>query len=123
MTITIGNTDCHLLLDCGSSCTIINMSLAKEIMFNCTQAQWSEKKPLDFKSFSNNIIETLGTIKTPVCCNNWKFQKAKITVVADGSRPILGRDLFEHLGITISQKSCPNIEINNVENFCAIKNL
>ena len=28
MTITIGNTDCHLLLDSGSGCTIINMSLA-----------------------------------------------------------------------------------------------
>ena len=26
MTITIGNTDCHLLLDFGSGCTIINMS-------------------------------------------------------------------------------------------------
>ena len=26
MMITIGNTDCHLLLDSGSGCTIINMS-------------------------------------------------------------------------------------------------
>ena len=31
MTITIGNTDCHLLFDSGSGCTIINMSLAREI--------------------------------------------------------------------------------------------
>ena len=46
MTITIGNTDCHLLLDSGSVCTIINMSLAREIMLNCAQSQWSEKKPL-----------------------------------------------------------------------------
>ena len=30
MTITIGNADCHLLLDFGSGCTIINMSLANE---------------------------------------------------------------------------------------------
>ena len=29
MTITIGNTDCHLLLDSGSGCSIINMSLAR----------------------------------------------------------------------------------------------
>ena len=31
-TITIGNIDCHLLLDSGSGCTLINMSLIKEIM-------------------------------------------------------------------------------------------
>ena len=40
MTITIGNTDCDLLLDSGSCSTIINMSLAKEILFNCPQSQW-----------------------------------------------------------------------------------
>ena len=61
MTITIENTDCHLHLDTGSGCTIINMSLAKEIMLNCMQAKWSEEKPLELKFFSNDIVETLGT--------------------------------------------------------------
>ena len=70
MTITVGNTYCHLLLDSGSGCTSINMSLAKEIMLNCMQAQWSEKKPLELKSFSNDIVETLGALKTPFLCNN-----------------------------------------------------
>ena len=83
MPITIGNTDCHLLLNSGCGCTIINMSFAKEIMFNCAQSQWSEKKPLELKSFSNDIVETLGTLKTPVCFNDWKIQKARIRVVAD----------------------------------------
>ena len=77
MTITIGNTDCQLLLDSGSGCTIINMSLAKEIMLNSMQTKWSEKKPLELKPFSNDIVETLGTLKTPVCCNDWKIQKQK----------------------------------------------
>ena len=94
MTITIGNTDCHLLLDSGSGCTIINMSLAKEIMYNCAQSQWLEKKPLELKSFSDDIVETLSTLKTPVRCNDWKIQKAKITVLADGCRPILGYAIF-----------------------------
>ena len=97
MTITIGNTECHLLLDSGSGCTIINMSLATEIMYYCSQSQWSEKKPLEFKSFSNDIVETLGTLKMPVRCHDWKIQKAKITVVADSFRPILGRDLLDQL--------------------------
>ena len=90
-------------------------------MYNCAQSQWSEKKPLELKSFSNDIVETLGTLKTPVRCNNWKTQKAKITVIADEFRPILGQDLFDKLGITISQKPCPNTEVNNIEPPCAIK--
>ena len=52
-TIKIGNMECHLLPDSGNCC---NMSLAKEIRFNCMQAQWSEKKPLEPKSFSNDIV-------------------------------------------------------------------
>ena len=123
MMITIGNTDCDLLLDSGSGCFIINMSLAKEIMYNCPQSQWSEKKPLELKSFSSDIVKTLGTLKTPVRCNDWKIQKAKITVVADGFRPILGRDFFDQLGIIISQKPCPNVEVNNIDQTCAIKRL
>ena len=88
MTITIGYTDCHLLLDSGSCCTIINMSLAREIMYNCAQSQWSEKKPLELKPFSNDIVKNLGFLITPFWGNDWKIQKAKITVVADGFRPI-----------------------------------
>ena len=49
--ITIGNTNCDLLLDSGSGCTIINLSLAKEIMYNCPQSQWSEKKTIRIKVF------------------------------------------------------------------------
>ena len=51
MRIKIGNRDCHLPLDSGSGCTIINMSLAREIMLNCAQSQWSEKKPLELVFF------------------------------------------------------------------------
>ena len=78
------------------------MSLAREIMYNCAQSQWSEKKLLELKSFSIDMAETLCFLKTPVRCNDWKFQKTKITVVADGFRPILGRELFDKLGITIT---------------------
>ena len=31
------------------------------------------------------------------------------------------RDLFDQLGITVSQKPCPNTEVNNIEPPCAIK--
>ena len=41
--IKYGNTECNLLLDSGSGCIIINLSRAKNIMYNCEQAKWSEK--------------------------------------------------------------------------------
>ena len=85
------------------------------------QAQWSEKKPLELKSFSNCIVEALGILKIPVRCSDWRIQKAKSTVVADSFRLILGRDLFNQLGIYISQKLGPNIEVNTVETLCAKK--
>ena len=67
------------------------------------------------------MIEALGTLKTPFNCNGWKIPNAKLMVVPDGFRPILGRDLFDQLGITISQKPCAKTEVNTVETPCAIK--
>ena len=121
MTITNGNKDCILLLDFGIGCTITNMSLAKQIMFNCMQPKWSEKKPVELNSFSNNIVKTLRIWKRPVSYNNWKIPKGKTRVVADGFRTILGRDLFDQLGITISQKPGPKHEVKTIEPPCAIK--
>ena len=96
-TTTIVNTDCHLLLDLGSGFTNISMPLATQIMFYGIKAQWSEKKPLELKSFSKDIVETLGT--------HWKIPKAKKTVVADVFWSVLRRDLFHHLGTTITRKT------------------
>ena len=79
------------------------------------------EKTTRIKPFSNDIVETLDTLKTPVWFNDWKIQKAEITVVADGFRPVLGQDLFDKLGVTISQKHYPNTEVNNIEPPCAIK--
>ena len=85
MTITIGNTNCNLLHDSDSGFIILNKSFAMQIIFDCIQAQWSEKNPLELKSYSNIFVETLGTLKTPVKFNDWKIPKAKITVAADGT--------------------------------------
>ena len=41
------------------------------------QAQWSEKKPLELKSFSNDIVETLGTLKHQFVVRIGKFKKQK----------------------------------------------
>ena len=44
MNIITGNTECNLLLDSGTGCRIIKLSLAINIMFNFIQAKWSQKK-------------------------------------------------------------------------------
>ena len=90
-------------------------------MLNCAQSQWSEKKPLELKSFSNNIVETLGTLETPVHFNDWKIHKAKITVVADGFRPILERDLFDQIGNNNFTETLPKYRNQNIETPCVIK--
>ena len=39
MNITIGNTECNLLPDSGSGCSVNIPSLAKHIMYSCEQAK------------------------------------------------------------------------------------
>ena len=69
-------------------------------------------------------METLGTLKTSVCCNDWKIPKAKLTVVADGFRLILLLDLFDQPGIKIWGKCyCPKTEVNAIETPCLLKQL
>ena len=34
---------------------------------------------------------------------------------------VLGRDFFDQLRITITQKPCPKIEVNTIETHCVIK--
>ena len=71
--------------------------------------------------FSDDTAGTLGTLKTPIRINEWQTLRAKVTLVADGFRPIFGRKSFDLLGTTIMQKPCPKIEINNLDPPCNIK--
>ena len=78
-------------------------------MFNCIQAKWPENKPLELKYSSNDTVETLGNLKATVKLYHWRIPRANIAVVPDGFGPILRRDLFDLLGITITQKPCPKV--------------
>ena len=73
MNNTIDNTDCKLLNDSGSENTIVNLSIVKHKKLNCIQTQWSENELLELKSFSNDIVETLGTLKPSVKFNDWQI--------------------------------------------------
>ena len=74
MNIITGNTECNLLLDSGTGCRIIKLSLAKNIMFNFIQAKWSQKKkPLELKSFLTDTVEVLEILRTPIIFNDWQI--------------------------------------------------
>ena len=65
------------------------------------------------KTFSNDIIKIAGVINTSIKCNDWIAPGNDVTVVEDGHRPIIGRDLFPKLGFSLTQlKQVANFDQN-----------
>ena len=69
MIFKIGQAKCNLNLDLGSGCTIINHTSATNFMQNCEHAKWSTKA-FELKSFLNDTVETLSTLKSTVHFND-----------------------------------------------------
>ena len=106
-------------MDSGSVCTIVNKSLADKVVSECKDSYWIQSAEIhDLKTFSNDIIKIVGIIKTSIRCNDWIATDVDVTVVEDGHRPIIGRDLFPKLGFSVIQsKQVANID----QNQCPIK--
>ena len=121
--VTFGNAATNVLVDSGSVCTIINESLAASIDSQDSNSKWiPEANPKQFKNFSNEPIHTLGILQTSIKSNKWYANPIEIQVVTDGHRPLLGRDLFPALGLSIQQAN-NQTTINQVEQeYCPIKN-
>ena len=64
-----------------------------------------EKVSLQLRTFSNEPILIEGKIKTPVTSNGWASKLATFTVVADGLKSLIGRELFVHPGLAVTQSS------------------
>ena len=112
--ICVGNTKTKALVDWGSVCTIINKSLANTVVSECKESYWIQSPEMhDLKSFSNDIIKTVGAINTSIKYNDWIATGLDVTVVEDGHRLIIGRDLFSKLGFSLTQlKQDTNIDQN-----------
>ena len=117
--ICVGNTTTKALVDSGSVCTIINKSLANAAVSACKESYWVQSLEIhDLKTFSYDIIKITGVINTPIKCNDWIATGVDVTVVKDGHRPIIGRDLISKLGFSLTQlKQVANID----QNQCLIK--
>ena len=103
-TLQIGKTQVGLLIDSGSLCSILNESLATEVVNNSTLARWLTPAPAqELKNFANEPIPVIGMVQAPIESNGWWIKDAEFVVVKDGLKPLIGRDLFETLGISINQ--------------------
>ena len=120
--VVLGNTATAVLVDSGSVCTIIKESLANSIVSQDSNSKWiREANPKQLKTFSNEPIHALGILQTSNQSNKWYANPIEIQVVTDDYRPLLDRDLFPALGLSI-QQSNDQTTINQVEQeYCPIK--
>ena len=102
--IGFGNTESKALVDSRSVFTIIYKNLANAVVLNI-QESYGVQSPENFnlKTFSKELIKTIGVINTSVNCNDWAAENVNVTVIEDGHRTIIGRDLFPQLGISLTQ--------------------
>ena len=85
----------------------------------CKESYWVQSPEIhDLKTFIIDIIKIFGVINTSIQCNDWIATGVDVTVVEDGHRPIIGRDLFSNLGFSLTQlKQIANFD----QNQCLIK--
>ena len=117
-----GNTAANVLVDSGSLCTLINESLADSIISqDLNSKRIREANPNQMKTFSNEPIQTLVILQTSIRSNNWYANPIEIQVGMDGHRPLLGRDIFPALGLSIQQSNNQKT-VNQVDQeYCPIK--
>ena len=102
--IFVGNTKTKALIDSESVCTIINKHLANTVVSVCKESYWVQSPEIhDLKTFFNDIIKIVGVIISSIKCNDWIATGVNVTVVEDGHRPIIGRDIFSKLGFSLTQ--------------------
>ena len=94
-------------------------------MENSPLARWLMiAPPQELKTFSNEPINVTGMIQAPIASNGWRLEEAEFVVVRDGLKPLVGRDLFDPLGISVTQT--PKYEgsmINTITSQCPFKHV
>ena len=120
--IKFGNTKYWVMVDSGSSNSLVTERIAHEIEDRDKNSWWSRKtNPTNLRSFTNTPIRNVGTLYCDIECNGWNAGRADLIVVPNNHRAIIGRDLFQGLGIQVNQQPSPKPEgkqialIQNVE--------
>ena len=122
-----GHSKFWVMVDSGSSTSIVTEQMAKDIEARDSNTWWSRTtNPVKLKSYNNTPNKNLGTFYCDIECNGWRAGRADIIVVPNKHRAIVGRDLFKPLDIHLKQQDSPNAEGKNVTSIeklstCPIK--
>ena len=120
LNVNFGNTKYWVMVDSGSSHSLIMERMAREIEVRDKNSWWSRRtNPVNLRSFTNTPIRNRGTLYCDVECNEWNAGRADLIVVPNNHRALIGRDLFQGLGIQVNQQTSPTAEGNN---FAMIEN-
>ena len=92
--------------------------LANRILKTTSLARWIiTKQDRYLKTFSNEPIKFLRKLSITVTYNDWTCEEACLTVVGDGHKLLIGRDLFNSLGLAVVQRQVKRgICIINIDN-------
>ena len=112
----IENINTTLLVDSGSACSILNRSLASQVVQGSPCAFWiNEETSPQLRIFSNEPIRVEGKNQCPISSKVWTCDSATFTVVADGLKSLIGCDLFDQIGLAVTQPtSQKGNRINNI---------
>ena len=103
--IQFGEVQANAMIDSGSVVSLITKTLANRILRTTLSAIWiTTKERRDLKTFSNEPIKFPGHLETTVTYNNWTCKDARLTILENGHKIIIGRDLFNSLGLAIVQQ-------------------
>ena len=93
-------------MESSSACSILNCSLASQVVQGSPCAFWiSEKTSPQLRTFSNEPIKVEGKIQCPITSNGWTCDSATFTVATDGLKSLIGCDLFDQLGLAVTQST------------------
>ena len=122
--VQMGEIRTSAMIDSASAVSIITKSLANKIIRSTKSAKWTDTtEKRNLKTFSNEPIKVIGHLETTVIYNQWKDTTAMLTVVDDGHKNIIGRDLFTTLGLAVVQQQPESGKcVYNINNStCKIK--
>ena len=110
-------------MDSRSECSILNRPLASQKIKSSPHAVWiHEKVSPQLRTFSNEPIQIEGKIQTPITSNGWTSNSAIFNIVADGIKFLIGKDLFDHLGLAVTRPSSSQVnQVNNISSSSQLK--
>ena len=118
--IQYGNSKYWVMVDSGSSARLVTELMAKEIEERDSNKWWSHTtNPVQLHSYTNDPIHNEWTLYSDIQCNGWNAGQANLIVVPNSHRAIIGRDLFQALGITLQQEDPTNLEGKTIYNISA----